>query len=208
MRKYTPRRANRRWLEGAPEYVLDVFDNKGQSCDRYTVMFCGSELISNGTRRGTFISYLAMSGAPSHPQGVSLTGELAPHKAGAYRYRSSRHRIRWLDLPEHIREHVKARINNANEFVASAEGAGMSAAIPIMLSMARPYCDNGCGERAVLRLAEVGLCGDCGADHLRPGLSTALGYVPCARILETPDCTVACLVPYGVEHDHQDKPLS
>ena len=67
----------------------------------------------------------------------------------------------------------------------------------------RPYCDNGCGEHAVLRLAEVGLCSDCGADYLRPGLSTTLGYVPCARILKAPDCIMACLVPYGVEHDHQ-----
>jgi hypothetical protein len=80
----------------------------------------------------------------------------------------------------------------------------MSTAIPIVLSMARPYCDNGCGEYAVLRLAEVGLCGDCGANHLRPGLSTALGYTPCARVLENgPDCIVTCLVPYGTEHDHE-----
>ena len=120
MRKYTPRRAGKRWLESAPEYILDVLDNKGLSCDRYTILLCGSELISDGTRAGTYISYLSMSEAPAHPQGISLTGELAPHEAAGYRYRSKHHRIRWLDLPENIREHVKARIHDANEFLARA----------------------------------------------------------------------------------------
>ena len=108
MRKYTPRRASlKRWLEDAPEYILDVFDNKSFR-DHYTVLLCGSKLISDGTRAGTYIPYLAISSASSHPRRISFTGELAPHEAGAFRYRFSRYRIRWLDLPEHIREHVGA----------------------------------------------------------------------------------------------------
>jgi hypothetical protein len=98
-----------RWRKNAPEYVLDVFDNRGDSCDRYSVLFCGEHLISDGTRTGTYIPYLTMSESPSYPCGVSLWGELRSWEAAAYRYRSKRFRIRWLDLPEHIREHVKRR---------------------------------------------------------------------------------------------------
>ena len=34
-RPYKPRRAGKRWLEEAPEYILDVFDNKGNSDSIY-----------------------------------------------------------------------------------------------------------------------------------------------------------------------------
>lgn len=110
MKKYTPRRAGKRWRESAPEYVMDCFDNGGQSCDRYTVLFCGSLLISDGTFAETYVPYLSMSGAPSHPQGVSLLDEMRAYEAADYRYHCKHHRIRWLDLPEHIRNHVMARV--------------------------------------------------------------------------------------------------
>jgi hypothetical protein len=105
----------------------------------------------------------------------------------------------WNDLGGFI-------IDTNDRYVDSEPGAGAKL---VALDEAqvedarRPYCDNGCGEHAILRLSEVGLCGDCGAVYLRPGLSRSLGYVPCARVLEAPDCTVVCLAPYGVEHDHQ-----
>ena len=102
MRAYKPRRAGKRWLEDAPEYVLDVFDDD-RTCDRYTVFFCGS-FFADGV-----VPYLGMSGAPTHPQGFSQWGELEPFQATAYRYRNGKHRIKWNDLPEHIRKHVIAR---------------------------------------------------------------------------------------------------
>lgn len=110
---YTPRRAGKkRWLEGAPEYVLDVLDSKGPG-ERYTVLFAGSLLIREsaaGNRRGrVIVPFLGMSDAPSHPQGVSMWGEMDARDAAAYRYRCGKERIRWLDLPEHIRAHVIAR---------------------------------------------------------------------------------------------------
>lgn len=120
--KYTPRRASAtRWLEGAPAYVLDVLDNKGTSADRYTVLFTfplsyaldrDGKPLPEGQRGEfgrTWIQYLGMSGAPTHPQGVSMWGEMEAYQAAAYRYRCKHHRIRWLDLPEHIRAHVIAR---------------------------------------------------------------------------------------------------
>lgn len=108
MRAYKPRRAGKRWLESAPEYILDCFDDP-RTADRYTVLFGGSLL--NGTKDGreVWIDYLGMSGAPSHPQGISMYGEFKPHEAARYRYANGHRRIRWLDLPAHIRAHVEAR---------------------------------------------------------------------------------------------------
>ncbi len=111
---YTPRRANKkRWLEGAPEYILDVLDNKGRTADRYTVLFAGSVLDDINPHPRTFantvVPYIGMSDAPSHPQGVSMWGEMRAHEAVGYRYRCGYDRIRWLDLPEHIRKHVVSR---------------------------------------------------------------------------------------------------
>ena len=112
MNKYTPRRASlKRWLEGAPDYVLDCFDDK-RTGDRYTVMFTGRLLEHYGedkTFANTYVQYLNMSGAPSHPQGVSMWGELKAYEAAAYRYHNHHRRIRWNDLPEHIKAHVRAR---------------------------------------------------------------------------------------------------
>lgn len=120
-RFYTPRRAGKRWLEDAPPYVLDVLDNKGKTADRYTVLFTfplayalGRDGVPLGDGvRGefsrTWIMYLGMSGAPTHPQGVSMWGEMKAYEAMNYRYRMKHQRIRWLDLPEEIRAHVIAR---------------------------------------------------------------------------------------------------
>lgn len=107
--EYTPRRANlSRWLQDAPPYVLDVLDDKGAG-DRYTVIFTKEMSSVTGSYRDTWIAYLGMSGAPEHPQGVSMWGEFKANECAQYRYRCGKHRIRWNDLPEHIRDHVIAR---------------------------------------------------------------------------------------------------
>ena len=119
--QYTPRRANlKRWLKGAPDYILDVLDNKGKSVDRYTVLFTGPLLSTcHGepvrTFSNTLVQYLGLSDAPSHPQGVSMWGEMAAHEAAGYRYRCGHDRIRWLDLPEAIRNHVYFRVNEGEQ---------------------------------------------------------------------------------------------
>jgi hypothetical protein len=56
---------------GIPRWVR-VYDNGGESADRYTVVFTGR--YDKGPRPGREFSYLAMSGAPFHPQGVGLHG--------------------------------------------------------------------------------------------------------------------------------------
>ncbi len=102
----SPRRAGARWSESAPPFILDCFDNKGATVDRYTVMFCAPYADTAGE-----VLYLSLSGAPAHPQGVSQWGGISPREAAAYRYSAKRQRVRWLDLPEHIRAHVVARWN-------------------------------------------------------------------------------------------------
>ena len=111
---YTPRRAGlTRWLEGAPDYILDCFDND-KTADRYTVLFTGPDFLvwagdGQHTFRNCHVPYLGMSDAPSHPQGFSQWGELTAHQTMCYRFREGKRRVRWLDLPQHIRAHVIAR---------------------------------------------------------------------------------------------------
>ena len=118
-RKYTPRRAGKRWLDDAPAYILDCFDIPDTG-DRYTVLFGkglmfhvkhnGDCMDGSDQRNNTIVPYLAMSEAPGSPQGISMWGELEAHQAAAYRYNNGHRRIRWLDFPAHIRKHVIARV--------------------------------------------------------------------------------------------------
>jgi hypothetical protein len=104
---YTPRRASRRWLEGAPDFVLDCFDHP-KFGDRYTVMF-GKELMpTRGSYADSSIAYLGMSADPTHPQGVGMWGEMEAYDAMQYRYRNKHRRVRWQDLPERVRACVIA----------------------------------------------------------------------------------------------------
>lgn len=99
---YRPRRAGKRWLTDAPKYVLDCFDNRGQTADRYTVLMYWPELEGN-------VTVLGMSGAPTHPQGVSMWSEYHGRELAGYRYREGHHRLKWSDLPSEIRRHVISR---------------------------------------------------------------------------------------------------
>lgn len=104
-RAYTPRRAAKRWLENAPEYILDVFDNGGATADRYTVLFGGSLLEPQLLARRE-VHFLSLSANPSSPAGISMWGEISAN------YRPSHHRIRWMDLPELVRKHITTRCDN------------------------------------------------------------------------------------------------
>lgn len=95
------RRAASRWLGSAPECVIDIFDNK-KTADRYTIFFEQTEDDSQ-------VLYLGVGDTPNLPNGYSQWGCLLTHQFSSFRYRSNRHRIRWLDLPEEIREHVVKR---------------------------------------------------------------------------------------------------
>jgi hypothetical protein len=106
--KYHPRRAAKRWMEDAPSWVLSCHDNKGGTADRYTVWLY-DKLFPQEYSYRLHISYLSMSEYPTHPQGISMYGEI--RAVGACR--DAKTRCRWLDFPEDIRQHVIDRWTGA-----------------------------------------------------------------------------------------------
>ena len=102
MRKYSPRRASKRWLEGAPAFVLDCFDHP-QYADRWTVLYCGPD---NEIRddRGNVTHIFGMS----HGYDCGGSIEFKRWDAVNYRYRNKHRRIRWLDIPADMRARFTA----------------------------------------------------------------------------------------------------
>ena len=103
MRKYTPRRASKRWLAGAPEYVLDCFFDK--SSDSYDVLFTGSLLGTIASEPRDF-SHVYVMGLDVSREGDWASFELSAYEAANYRYRHSHHRVSWANLPDAIRKSV------------------------------------------------------------------------------------------------------
>jgi len=84
-------------------YVFRILDNGGATADRYTVIFSDGD-------------YLAMSGSPSHPQGVSLTGENIDLQGVCERVESGEEIDLALgDLPGGLAEHIRFRVNQGWE---------------------------------------------------------------------------------------------
>ena len=106
MRDYTPRKCSRRWLDGdCPSGILAIFDNKGATCDRYTVVY--SEPLSGTTPADMWLGYRAMSENPSSPLGVGLWGEFTAYAAAQYRYHYKHQYAKWTSLPQSVQECVK-----------------------------------------------------------------------------------------------------
>lgn len=106
-RKYTPRRAGKRWREGAPDYILDCFDFGPETADRYIIIFGGPDWTEgDGTYARTWLHYL---GCGEGGRGFSQWGEMSAHNAAAFRYANGHRRVRWLDLSEATRAHIVAR---------------------------------------------------------------------------------------------------
>lgn len=104
MKPYKPRRASEKWLEGAPEYVLDVFDHP-KFVDRYSVLFGGS-LLDPALLADRRVYMLCMSGDPEY--GYSQWSSCPAT------WRPSKHRIKWADLPQHIKDHVEMRVKQCH----------------------------------------------------------------------------------------------
>ena len=98
---YRPRRANKRWMKDAPDYILSVHDHPN-FVDRYTIYFVPN--TNDYTNRADCdILYLACNDSPTHPQGFSMFGAVNATQ------RQLDHRVKWLDLPENVRKHVMER---------------------------------------------------------------------------------------------------
>jgi len=104
-RTYTPRRQSKRWLDGdCPAGVLAILDNKGQSAERYTVIY--REPTAGTSFADIYLGYRDMSENPSHPQGVGVYGELRAHEVAAYRYRCKHQYAKWSSLPDAVKRCV------------------------------------------------------------------------------------------------------
>jgi len=92
---------------GEPRWVR-IYDNGGETADRYTVVFSGRY-----PKTGREFVYLGMSGAPYHPQGVCLHGfskfqavDVDKHGFAPALGRKCHlgRRIDWTELPEDCRK--------------------------------------------------------------------------------------------------------
>lgn len=92
-------------VHDAPLYVASVYYHPNFA-DRYTVIFTGPEFAYTRDRRA---HSLGLSYYCDSPQGVSMWGEVDM----AWCREQSRHRIAWADLPEHVRRHIRARVEDA-----------------------------------------------------------------------------------------------
>jgi hypothetical protein len=114
MSKAKDERRRRLLPDGVPKYVR-VYDNGGETADRYSVVFTGR--YEKGTPKdGKWFSYLAMSGSPFHPQGIGIHGSTQHQPAdtidgeGGWKWPPAigrkchlGKRIRFEDLPEDCR---------------------------------------------------------------------------------------------------------
>jgi hypothetical protein len=86
--KYQPKRSSKRWLRGAPDYVLAIYDGGVQfSHDRYTVMLCG---IFWEASMGRNVMYVSVG-----ESGCYSSGEIpSSNRSGK--------KMRWVDLPQDV----------------------------------------------------------------------------------------------------------
>jgi hypothetical protein len=75
-------------------YIFRITDNGGETADRFTITFSDGDYFTSSTN-------------PYHPQGVGLTGEGIDVQRQADRVEAGTDRdLRWIDLPEVVRECV------------------------------------------------------------------------------------------------------
>lgn len=91
--------------------MLAILDNKGQSADRYTVIY--AEPVAGTTYADMWLGYRGMSENPCHPQGVGIYGEMRAHEVAAYRYRCKHQYAKWSSLPEAVKQCVRADLADA-----------------------------------------------------------------------------------------------
>ena len=103
MRRYTPRRASKRWLdEDCPAGVLAIFDHP-KFADRYTVFYTDAVEVHGEI----WVGYRGMSEMPSHPQGVGMYNEMKAYQVSIYRTLNYHRSCKWSSLPEKVKDCVR-----------------------------------------------------------------------------------------------------
>lgn len=88
---YRPRRATAKWLEGAPEWVLAVYDNSDYA-DRYTILLGGS-MLDDALLRQREVYFISIG------KGIDYWGE---HPANLRETLGKK--IKWADLPLEVQK--------------------------------------------------------------------------------------------------------
>jgi len=102
---YIPRTQSKKFLNGdCPKGVLAIYDNGGDTFDRYTVFYKPTEPLED--IRGE-IGYRGMSEHPFSAQGFGIYDSMPAHQARAYRSSVYRHSCKWTDLPEDVQKAVR-----------------------------------------------------------------------------------------------------
>ncbi len=98
-----PRRTRSCWLEGAPNYVIDCI--RCPQANTWVVLLGVSYSDPEHYNRTGLLPCLEFNDYPTSPNmGISMFGEC--HKDWR---RESKGRVRWLDIPVHLRDHVIRR---------------------------------------------------------------------------------------------------
>ena len=88
---YRPRRASAKWLQGAPEWVLAVYDHANYA-DRYTILLGGS-MLDDALLRDRKVHFVSIG------RGIGHWGE---HPANMRD--SLGKKIKWADLPSEVQQ--------------------------------------------------------------------------------------------------------
>ena len=88
---YRPRRASAKWLEGAPEWVLAVYDDANYA-DRYTLLLGGS-MLDDALLRNRKVHFVCIG------RGIGHWGE---HPANLREPLGKK--IKWADLPSEVQQ--------------------------------------------------------------------------------------------------------
>ncbi len=97
-RTYKPKRANKRWTEGAPDYILDVFRVRGtNNCTYYDVLlgdrFFDPALIAHRKVHALDVSHMDDS--------TMINYTWTEWNAS---FRPAHRRVKWGDIPETVRK--------------------------------------------------------------------------------------------------------
>ena len=106
--KYKPKRAPKKYLDGAPDYILSCHDSgPDNGADRYIVFMCGSlasESLDSAAGPGLHrVPFLGVS----PDLDVSMWGDMTAAQRAELARREGH--IAWLDIPKRVRNHIAAR---------------------------------------------------------------------------------------------------
>lgn len=96
-------------------YIFRITDNGGKTFDRFTIIFCDGD-------------YFGSSCNPCHPQGFGQSGEDIDLQGLENRIEGGEERdLRWIDLPEAVRDCVLGMLNQAFADYLETNGEGLPA---------------------------------------------------------------------------------